>query len=75
MNHSFWASEEFWFFALGAILWLITFFGLPKPVLMYVFGHELTHVLWVWIMGGRVTRFRVGSEGGHIVTDKNKFLI
>ena len=75
VNHSFWASEEFWFFALGAILWLITFFGLPKPVLMYVFGHELTHVLWVWIMGGRVTRFRVGSEGGHIVTDTNNFWI
>ncbi len=26
VNHAFWASEEFWFFALGAILWLITFF-------------------------------------------------
>jgi hypothetical protein len=75
LNHSFWASEEFWFFALGAVLWLITFFGLPKPLLMYVFGHELTHVLWVWIMGGRVTRFRVGSEGGHIVTDTNNFWI
>ena len=26
-------------------------------------------------MGGRVTRFRVGREGGHIVTDRNNFWI
>ncbi len=70
-----WAGEAFWFFSLGAILWLIAFFGLPRPVLIYVFGHELTHALWVWMMGGRVSRFRVGRDGGHILTDKNNFLI
>ena len=70
-----WAGEEFWFFSLGAILWLIAFFGLPRPVVLYVFGHELTHALWVWMMGGRVSRFKVGREGGHILTDKNNFLI
>jgi hypothetical protein len=70
-----WAAEEFWFFSLGAILWLIAFFGLPRPMLVYVFGHELTHALWVLLMGGRVSRFRVGREGGHIVTDRNNFWI
>ena len=70
-----WAAEEFWFFSLGAILWMIAFFGLPRPMLVYVFGHELTHALWVWLMGGRVTRFRVGRDGGHIVTDRNNFWI
>jgi hypothetical protein len=70
-----WAGEEFWFFSLGAVLWLIAFFGLPRPLLIYVFGHELTHALWVWMMGGRVSRFKVGRDGGHIVTDKNNFLI
>ena len=70
-----WAAEEFWFFSLGAVLWLITFFGLPRPMLVYVFGHELTHALWVLLMGGRVSRFRVGREGGHIVTDRNNFWI
>jgi hypothetical protein len=70
-----WAGEEFWFFSLGAILWLIAFFGLPRPMLVYVFGHELTHALWVLLMGGRVSRFRVGREGGHIVTDRNNFWI
>jgi hypothetical protein len=70
-----WAGEEFWFFSLGAILWLIAFFGLPRPILVYVFGHELTHALWVWLMGGRVTRFHVGSEGGHIITNRTNFWI
>ncbi|PYI75591.1 MAG: hypothetical protein DMF01_07185 [Verrucomicrobia bacterium] len=37
-----WAGEEFWFFSLGAVLWMIAFFGLPRPIVIYVFGHELT---------------------------------
>ena len=75
VTHRLWAGEEFWFFSLGAILWLIAFFGLPRPMLVYVFGHELTHALWVLLMGGRVSRFKVGREGGHIVTDRNNFWI
>jgi len=70
-----WAGEEFWFFSLGATLWLITFFGLPRPIVIYVFGHELTHALWVWLMGGRVSRLRVTREGGHVVTSKANFWI
>ncbi len=70
-----WAAEEFWFFSLGAVLWLIAFFGLPRPIVLYVFGHELTHALWVLIMGGRVSRFRVGREGGHIITNRTNFWI
>jgi len=70
-----WAGEEFWFFSLGAVLWLIAFFGLPRPMLVYVFGHELTHAFWVLLMGGRVNRFRVARVGGHIVTDRNNFWI
>ena len=75
VSERLWAGEEFWFFSLGAVLWLIAFFGLPRPIVLYVFGHELTHALWVWLMGGRVSRFKVGREGGHILTDKNNFLI
>ena len=75
VSHAFWATEEFWFFALGSVLWTIAFFGLPRPLLMYVFGHELTHALWVWMMGGRVSQFSVSREGGHIVTDKSNVWI
>src|SRR6185503_18663180 len=33
-----WAGQEFWFFSLGVVLWLIAFMGLPRPILIYVFG-------------------------------------
>jgi hypothetical protein len=70
-----WAGQAFWFFSLGAVLWLIAFMGLPRPILIYVFGHELTHAIWVWLMGGRISRFRVGREGGHVVTNRTNFWI
>ncbi len=66
----FWATPEFWFFSLGLICWLIIFFGLPRPLRVYVFGHELTHFIMVKIMGGRVSEFSVTREGGYIVSSK-----
>jgi hypothetical protein len=75
VQHRFWASEEFFFFSLGTLLWIIAFFGLPRPMLLYVFGHELTHAIWTWLMGGRVRQFRVSRVGGYVVTDTNNFWI
>lgn len=74
-QHEFWAMEEFRLFAMGGVVWLVAFFALPRPVTLYVFGHELTHAIWVWVMGGRVTDFRVGPDGGHIMTTKSNFWI
>ncbi len=70
IRDQFWITEEFWFFALGAVLFLVAFFGLPRPLWLYVFGHELTHAIWVILMGGRVHKFHVASEGGHILADR-----
>jgi len=75
VSQRLWAGEEFWFFFLGVVLWLIAFFGLPRPIILYVFGHELTHALWVWLMGGRVSKFQVGRDGGHIVASRSNFFI
>ena len=44
-------------------------------MLLYVFGHELTHAIWTWLMGGRVSKFRVSRTGGYVVTDTNNFWI
>jgi hypothetical protein len=38
----------------GALCWLAVYQLLPKPMWIYVFGHELTHVIWVWLFGGSV---------------------
>src|SRR5947208_10704184 len=59
----------------GAACWLVIFLLLPKPMRVYVFGHELTHALWTWVCGGRVKKFKTSAEGGHVVVTKNNFLI
>lgn len=70
VEHGFWASEPFWFFGVGVVMWLVVFFGLPRPWWIYVFGHELTHALAVWISGGRVEGWKVSARGGHILADR-----
>jgi hypothetical protein len=42
---------------------------------LYVVGHELTHVVWTWLFGGKVRRFRASSEGGHVLVTKSNFLV
>ncbi len=59
----------------GAACWVVIFLLLPKPMWLYVFGHELTHALWTWLFGGQVKRLRVTSAGGHVVITKTNFLI
>jgi len=69
-------ADTFWVaFIGGAACWLVVFLLLPKPMLAYVFGHELTHALWTWLFGGRVKRFKATSDGGHVVISKSNFLI
>lgn len=70
LRDDFWITGEFWFFSLGVLLWLVTFFGLPRPLWLYVFGHELTHAVWVLLMGGKVHQFQVSRQGGHILADR-----
>lgn len=62
-------------FLAGAVCWGVVFGLLPKPMWIYVFGHELTHALWTWLFGGRVKRFKATSNGGHVVVSKTNFLI
>lgn len=59
----------------GAACWLVVFWLLPKPMWLYVFGHELTHALWTWLFGGQVKKMKVSSAGGHVVVSKTNFFI
>src|SRR5512137_990831 len=61
--------------AAGAACWWTLYLLLPKPLWLYVVGHELTHVIWTWAFGGRVKGFRAGSQGGHVIVTKANFLI
>jgi hypothetical protein len=69
-------AEAFWvMFGAGFGCALVVFVLLPKPMLAYVFGHELTHALWTWLCGGKVTKFKVSTQGGHVIVSKTNFLI
>ncbi|MDB6125104.1 MAG: hypothetical protein JWQ71_4097 [Pedosphaera sp.] len=69
-------ATNFWMaFLAGAACWLVIFLLLPKPMLVYVFGHELTHALWTWLFGGKVKKFKATAKGGHVIVTKNNFLI
>lgn len=59
----------------GMACWVVVYRLLPKPMWIYVFGHELTHAVWTWVCGGRVKRFRAARDGGHVVVTKTNFLI
>ena len=60
----------------GALIWAVIFLMLPKPMWLYVVGHELTHALWAWAFGGRVTSFKASAKGGHVVVSRsNAFIV
>src|SRR5580698_1591313 len=62
-------------FLSGAACWVVIYCLLPKPMWIYVFGHELTHALWVWLFGGQVKKMKVTSKGGHVHISKTNFVI
>lgn len=59
----------------GAICWIVIYLLLPKPMWIYVLGHELTHAVWAWLFGAEVRKLKVTSNGGHVVITKTNFLI
>lgn len=61
--------------AAGAVAWVVVYLLFPRPMWLYVAGHELTHAVWTWCCGGRVGTIKVSSEGGHVMTSKTNFVI
>jgi hypothetical protein len=59
----------------GAGCWIVIYLFLPKPMWIYVLGHELTHAVWAWLFGGQVKKIKVTSSGGHVLITKTNFLI
>jgi hypothetical protein len=70
------AATRLWIpFLAGVACWVTVFLLLPKPMWIYVLGHESTHAVWTWIFGGKVKKFKAASSGGHVVTTKSNFVI
>jgi len=68
-------SKNQFYFLFGIGTYLIVHLLFYQPFSIYIFGHELTHVLCTWICGGKVKSFRASSRGGRVTTTKSNFFI
>lgn len=58
------SGSSFWVpLLVGLGIWLVVYVQLPRPMWLYVLGHELTHALSAWMCGSRVESFKVNSRG------------
>lgn len=74
----FWYTSEFFYFAVGGGLcatWLLSGIFRKVWLYLYVLGHELTHVIFIYLSFGKVSGFSVGLDGGYVVTNKSNVLI
>lgn len=62
-------------FMAGVLAFFLCWFALPRPVRVYVLGHELTHALWGMIFGARPSQLRVGKNSGSVSLDKTNVFI
>ena len=77
----FWMTHEFLMFGVGGAIWLawtvisLCIWHEPRPVRLYVWGHEWTHAIAAMLFNGTVKDIHVSRDGGYIVTDKYNFYI
>lgn len=58
-------ENGYWLLA-GMAAYVLLSLLLPRPVILYVVGHELTHALWSKLFGGRVSNLKVSRQGGSV---------
>ena len=58
-------ESGYWLLA-GMAAYVLLSLVLPRPVILYVVGHELTHALWSKLFGGRVSNLKVSRKGGSV---------
>ena len=78
MEQGFWQTPQFWYFTIGALVmlgWFTSKLAQPFFLYLYVFGHELTHAVFVKCFGGKVYDMEWGTSGGYVTTDKSNWVI
>ncbi len=66
------STLPFWFGVLGYFVFQIIF---DKPIKTYVFGHELTHLIFGLLAGAKVKGFKVSDSGGSVHLTKTGLII
>ncbi|MDD5557663.1 MAG: hypothetical protein PHN82_10520 [bacterium] len=67
-------ASQTWFVA-GMAAFVLLFAVFQQPIRTYVFGHELTHAIWMLLFQGKVTAFSASAKGGKVEGTKGNFLI
>ncbi len=62
-------------FLIGFAVYLIVHLLFYKPVFIHVMSHELTHVIWAAVFGGKTKKLEVSGRGGRVLISKSNFLI
>ncbi|MBI5396666.1 MAG: hypothetical protein HZA91_15340 [Verrucomicrobia bacterium] len=75
LGHGPWLERPFLWIAMGFGCWLAVFGLIGPSARAYIISHELTHAIWTLLMGGRVSGFKAGAQGGHIQVSKENWLI
>ncbi|MBN1871456.1 MAG: hypothetical protein JW800_02680 [Candidatus Omnitrophica bacterium] len=66
-------GQQYFLLGIGTYCFIQLF--IFKPVYVYVLGHEAMHALATWICLGKVTSFKVSTDGGSITTSKSNLFI
>jgi hypothetical protein len=64
-----------YYFLAGGLAYLSVHLLFKKPILTYVFGHELTHAFFAVLFGGSVKSFQASERGGRVTITKSNFII
>jgi hypothetical protein len=64
-----------YYFIGGGLAYLTAHLLFRKPILTYVFGHELTHAFFAVLFGGSVKSFHASDRGGRVTITKSNFII
>jgi len=64
-----------YFFAAGSLAYISLHVLFKKPIMTYVFGHELTHALFAVLFGGSVKSFHASDRGGRVTITKSNVII
>ena len=73
-----WYSTELLCFIAGIgsmISWFIAWIANDRLLYLYVLGHEMTHAMFVYVCGGRISAIHFSTEGGYVMTNKSNILI
>ncbi len=62
-------------FLYGFVSYLLLHYFIHKPIVIYVFGHELSHAIWGKLFGAKISDFKFGKDGGSVKLSKSNFII